>query len=111
MNLELEIHEDLKLPAKYAICDRCQGRGHHGNPAFDGTTTEWWLDGDPDGDDLKAYMNGEYDVPCEKRCENGKILVPDEKRCTKEQLAEYEEYLQEESEYRAVVAQELRMGA
>jgi hypothetical protein len=111
MNLELEIHEDLKLPAKYAICDRCQGRGHHGNPAFDGTSLDWWYEGDPSGEELEDYMTGKWDVLCEERCENGKILVPDEERCTKEQLEEYEASLRAKYELDAMYEAERRVGA
>ena len=98
------------LPGKYAICDRCQGRGHHGNPSFDGTTTDWWLEGDPDGDDLDDYMSGRWDVPCEERCDHGKVIVPDEEACTPEQIEAWHDWQREEYEYRALVAAERRMG-
>ena len=28
--------DDLEIPATYAVCDRCEGKGSHVNPAIDG---------------------------------------------------------------------------
>jgi hypothetical protein len=94
------------------MCSRCDGNGTHGNPAFDGTTTEWWLEGDPFGDDLEEYMHGDrYDVSCEE-CDGErivKVLLPENN--TPEIMAAWEEWLRDYYEGRAVEAQERRMGA
>jgi hypothetical protein len=102
--------DEVQLPGRWAICHRCRGEGHHGNPAFDGTTTEWWLEGDPDGDDLADYIAGRYDVRCEAGCDNGKLVVLDEERCGASQVVAYQEWLAEEADYRALVAAERRFG-
>jgi hypothetical protein len=44
------------------------------NPAFDGTSIEWWQErgGADYQDDLHEYMHGDmYDVSCEYNCSNG----------------------------------------
>ena len=74
-----EIHvehadEPLIIPIRKAMCTRCRGKGTMANPAFDGTTIEWWKEhGGPDyQDDLDEYCHGDlYDVPCEYNCHGG----------------------------------------
>lgn len=111
MNRTIQVGDE-EFPAKWEICSRCRGEGHHGNPAFDGTTTEWWLEGDPDGDDLQAYIEGQFDVPCEDPdCENGKVLVADTDSMSDEQRKEWYQWSQEEAEYRQQVRMERMMGA
>jgi hypothetical protein len=65
----------FELPLILGICERCAGKGTMGNPAFNGTTTEWWQEsGGPDWqEDLDEYIHGDmYDVGCEYRCDQGK---------------------------------------
>ena len=74
-----EIHvvhadEPVIIPIRKAMCTRCRGKGTMANPAFDGTSIEWWKEhGGPDyEDDLDEYMHGDmYDVPCEYNCNRG----------------------------------------
>ena len=55
---------NFKLPTKFEVCPRCEGRGSHVNPSIDGhgLTAEDFRD-DPDFRD--AYFAGVYDVTCE----------------------------------------------
>ena len=83
-----EIHaehadEPLIIPIRKAMCTRCRGKGTMANPAFDGTTIEWWQEhGGPDyQDDLDEYCHGDlYDVPCEYNCRGGIALTMDWQR-------------------------------
>jgi hypothetical protein len=88
---EIDVEETVELPAKYDVCDRCQGKGSHVNPSIDGhgiSMDEWW---GPDWDDesREDYMNGAYDVGCYE-C-NGKrvVLEVDENACDKALLEAY----------------------
>ena len=83
-----EIHvihcdEPVIIPIRKAMCTRCRGKGTMANPAFDGTTIEWWQEhGGPDyQDDLDEYCHGDlYDVPCEYNCRGGIALTMDWQR-------------------------------
>jgi len=83
-----EIHaehadEPLIIPIRKAMCTRCRGKGTMANPAFDGTSIEWWQEhGGPDWqEDLYEYSHGElYDVPCEYNCHGGIALTMDWQR-------------------------------
>ena len=74
-----EIHaehadEPVVIPIRKAMCTRCRGKGTMANPAFDGTSIEWWKEhgGQDYQDDLDEYMHGDlYDVPCEYNCHGG----------------------------------------
>lgn len=103
--------EEIQLPTKWAICDRCRGEGHHSNPAFDGTTTEWWYDGDPDGESLQAYMSGAYDIPCDDCHGSGKVKEVDRDRCTERQLEILRETEIEVAASYMIEYQERMMGA
>lgn len=88
---EIDVEETIELPGKYEVCDRCQGKGSHTNPAIDGngiTSEEWW---GPDWDDesREDYMNGFYDVSCYECHGKRVVLEVDENRCDKELLKEY----------------------
>lgn len=71
---------EVQLPAKYEVCDRCQGVGSHVNPSIDGngiTASEWaeW-----DIEDREHYMSGIYDVACHD-CHGARVvLCVDEER-------------------------------
>lgn len=103
--------EEIHLPAKRAVCHRCNGNGTHGNPAFDGTTTDWWLEGDPDGDDLRSYMDGGYDVVCEE-CHGNKVVDEvDRDALTPEQARLLDAYERDLWESYEISRQERMMGA
>jgi hypothetical protein len=70
----------FEIPLILGICERCRGQGTMGNPAFNGTTTEWWQEhGGPDWqEDLDEYIHGDmYDVGCEFHCDQGKSYAID----------------------------------
>ena len=83
-----EIHvehadEPVIIPIRKAMCTRCRGKGTMSNPAFNGTSIEWWQEhGGPDyQDDLDEYMHGDlYDVSCEYNCSGGIALTMDWQR-------------------------------
>ncbi len=75
--LELGKECRLEIPLMLRICERCKGKGTMGNPAFNGTSIEWWQEhGGPDWkEDLEEYAHGDmYDVECEYNCDNGKAF-------------------------------------
>lgn len=79
-----ESDEEIELPARYEVCDTCDGRGSHTNSSIDrqGLTAEDFAE---DPDFAEDYFRGRYDVPCAE-C-HGKRVVPvvDETRATPEQ--------------------------
>jgi hypothetical protein len=102
---------DQEFPAKYEVCDRCQGEGRHTNPSIDGngiTGSEMQEILADDPDFLEDYMGGKYDVTCHVCHGNRVVLVVDEESCTPEQLSEYLEREKEEYEYQMEVAAERR---
>jgi hypothetical protein len=101
---------EVKVPTTRVVCDRCNGYGHHGNPSFDGTTVDWWLEGDDTGESFDNYMSGAYDVSCEE-CHGERVLDQlDEEAMSPEMLAEWESYCRAEYEDRAERDAERRMG-
>lgn len=105
-----DLHDD-PIPGRWEICDRCNGDGQHGHPAFDGTTLDSWYEDDPNGESLEAYFRGDYDVRCENGCIDGKVLVPDEERATEEQIQRWDDYWEYQYEAAAERAAERRVGA
>lgn len=56
-----DIH--LEVPAKFEMCQTCEGRGVHVNPAIDGNgLTQEDFDNDPDF--AEDYFSGSYDQTC-----------------------------------------------
>jgi len=76
------------LPARWEICDRCEGDGHHVNPSIDGNglTAEDF----EDEDFREGYFGGRYDVRCFTCSGSGKVLVVDAERADKRLLEAYE---------------------
>ena len=66
------VEKSVNVP--WVVCRRCSGEGHHGHPAFDGTTQEYWDQQEPG--DLDDYMSGAWDVTCEE-C-HGRRVIPGE---------------------------------
>jgi hypothetical protein len=79
-----------RLPARFEVCGRCEGRGKHVNPAIDahGLTREDF-ESDPDFED--AYFSGRYDIACVKCLGLRVVPVVDEARCAPEVLQRYME--------------------
>lgn len=104
---------EVVIPAKHEVCNRCEGRGTHVNPAIDGhgiTSEEWWGP-DWDDDSREMYMTGGYDVPCYECGGKRVVLTPDEERCTPAQSHAYEVHMDAEAEYQEMVEAERKMGA
>lgn len=102
----------IRLPAVAVVCDRCNGEGTHVNPAIDGHGLTWEEIDELGGDEfMDDYLGGVYDVSCEE-CNGERIIWnPDTSRANPDDLKLWEEHLQEEYEYRAMVEAERRMGA
>jgi len=96
----MDFEDEIELPARWEICDRCDGEGQHVNPNVDGhgiSAEEWEQDWDEES--REGYFRGDYDVPCEARCNGGKVLVVDEEACKNEPLKSlYEAYEKQEAE-------------
>ena len=87
--------EEVEIPSRFEVCDRCAGRGTHVNPNIDGhgiTADEWW---GPDWDDesREMYLSGGYDVTCQE-CDGARVvLVPDLERLEREDPELLKQYL------------------
>lgn len=85
---------EVVLPAKYEVCDTCDGKGSHVNPSIDahGISGEEFAD-DPDFEE--SYFEGHYDVTC-YGCGGARVVpVVDEDRARKEDLALYQTHQEE----------------
>lgn len=93
---EEENEIEVKAPARWEICSRCNGDGKHSNPAIDGNglTAE---DFEDDPDFRADYMSGRYDIPCENSCSSGKVLVIDEERFALQDPKSYALWKEQES--------------
>ena len=83
--VENEDGEEVDIPAKYAVCDTCNGKGKHVNSSIDrhGLSRE---DFDEDPDFMEEYLNGTYDVACVE-CRGERVVpIVDEEHATREQI-------------------------
>jgi DnaJ-class molecular chaperone len=105
----------VHFPAKWEICYRCNGDGHHDHPAFsNGITSSEWAEWDDD--DRENYLSGRYDVRCEECKGEGKILVIDEESCKHNKelmnfLEQYHEEQNKQAEFEREWEAERRRGA
>lgn len=105
--LYTEDENEIRIPTRYEVCDRCHGEGNH--DAWDGgmTATEMHEQGD---EFIEDYAAGHYSVPCTE-CKGQRVVaVIDELRATPEQLAAWEKHADDEYEYRAMAAAERAAG-
>ena len=88
---------DTVFPAKYEVCDVCEGKGHYVNPNIDrhGLSSE---DFDEDPDFRDQYISGIYDIQCRNCKGKGMELVIDGDRTSAEDLNLWKDYM--ESFYR-----------
>ena len=104
----------VDLPAKYEVCQNCNGEGKHVNRAIDGNGLSR-EDFDEDPDFEEAYFRGDYDVPCDECKGRTTVLVVDEDACKtkglEKELAAYFEYQRDMWAMDAEMAAERRMGA
>lgn len=105
---------EVALPAKFEVCQTCEGRGKHVNPAIDGNGLSR-EDFDEDPDFREDYFSGVYDVQCEECGGRTTVLVVDEAAVKAQGLQSaleaYYEQGREEASYQAECAAERRMGA
>lgn len=102
---------EVKAPARWEICERCSGEGHHSNPAIDGNgiTQSEWAEWDPE--ERESYMSGGYDVPCEECGGPGKVLVVDQvafKEQNAEDFRKWRKSERDDEDYRAMADSEAR---
>lgn len=71
--VEIDEQEERSFPAKFEVCDTCDGKGTHVNPSIDshGLSAEDFAE---DPDFAEDYMSGAYDVTCAE-C-HGERVVP-----------------------------------
>jgi hypothetical protein len=102
---------ELELPARYAVCPTCGGKGEHVNPSIDAGGYA------PDEDDYDdetgedRYTRGDYNVTC-RTCQ-GKRVVPELHRdmVDPEVLARVEAWEVAEADFRDLQLAERRAGA
>jgi hypothetical protein len=88
---------EVKFPAKYEVCDRCEGKGKHVNPAIDGNglSREDFDEAGPEF--FEDYMSGVYDVTCYECKGERVVLVIDEDAVERDPAlkAHFADYLDE----------------
>ncbi len=96
---EVDFEEEIRLPAKYVVCSRCEGKGTHVNPSIDGhgITAEEWNGPDWSEEDKENYLTGFYDVACYECSGKRVTLAVDEDACDKKLYEEYVNYLDEKA--------------
>jgi len=69
---EEDEEEVVSFPARFAICDLCQGKGSHVNPSIDshGITMYEFYD---DPEFAEEYLHGSYDVSCYE-CKGNRVI-------------------------------------
>jgi len=87
-----DMEDIVSFPAKWDICSRCEGDGHHSNPSIDGngiTESEWseWH-----SDEREDYLSGKNDISCRECNGSGKVKVVDTLLLSEEQKKDYEEF-------------------
>jgi hypothetical protein len=102
---------EVRLPAHFVVCPRCEGAGTHVNPSIDGNgiSAEEFAE---DPDFAESYFSGAYDVPC-SRCRGKRVVEEvDEDQFTPAQKAAYAQYEESQSEMAREYASErhLREG-
>lgn len=100
---------ELELPAKFAVCSVCGGKGSHVNPSIDahGLSREDFAE---DPDFAEDYFRGVYDQPCNECGGNRVEPVIDEEHADKEVLAKFEGMARDEANYIRECEYERRMG-
>lgn len=87
--------EAVQIGTRWEVCPRCNGEGHHGNPAFDGASIS-----DFDEEFLDGYFSGDYDVSCAECGGRTTVQVDDLSSLTPEQFENYELERRQEAENR-----------
>lgn len=102
--------DEITLTCIYTVCTRCEGTGRHTNPSIDGDGITGSEMQELGYEFQQDYFNGAYDVECYECKGNRVVPVPDECMNSPEDLALYQDHLEEEERYQAEIAMELRSG-
>lgn len=111
--------ESFELPARFEVCDRCQGHGTHLNPSIGEHAYTWQEFNESFDEEGRAEYfrhGGIYDVTCEE-CRGARVVkVVDLEACARspeltEALRLYDEKLELEARYAREEAAERRWGA
>lgn len=102
---------ELLIPAKYEVCDTCNGKGSYVNPSIDsnGLSSEDLYD---DPDFAEDYFSGKYDVSCNE-CKGARVspTVDWESLSSDPKLTQIvQDYIDEYFAYQREVANERRYG-
>lgn len=101
----------VTVPTKWVICTECKGEGHHSKDfgAFTSSDLdEWYGDSSERDEFVSDYMSGRYDHTCTDCNGTGKVKDIDTDDPFIKQ--EYESYMQEVAECRAIEAAERAAG-
>ena len=112
-----DTEETHELPAKFEVCERCEGHGTHLHTAIGqhAYSVEEFNEEFSDDEDREAYFRrgGKYDVTCEECGGRRVVLVVDENACRtnefREILQRYQEQEQEKARWRAEDRATMRM--
>ncbi len=115
MNIPLDLWDSeadeettVEIPAKFEVCHRCDGHGHHDHPAFSNGISQQDFAEDPDF--REDYLRGRFDVPCSECHGKNVIAIPDYEAMTPELRARVEKHYSDRAAWRAQEAHERRMG-
>jgi hypothetical protein len=101
---------DAPILCEYDVCDVCDGKGKHVNPAIDAHGISMQeFDEDPDFE--ASYWHGHYDVTC-YRCGGKRVIpVPVENEDQPTARAAYDDAIFHHLDYIAEMEAERRAGA
>jgi hypothetical protein len=103
--------EGFTVPTTKVVCPCCDGEGSYVNPSIDGNGLSRDDIDEMGGDEFLAdYVSGMYDVTCAE-CDGRNVVDDiDRDRATPEAIEFWDEWLQDEADYRALCAAEIRAG-
>ena len=111
-NKKEDVSEEYVFNAVYKVCPCCDGKGTHVNPNIDrnGLTYEDFNNYDCDIDFEQDYFNGRYDVIC-YLCDGNRVIpdVCQSSNCA-DDLKAFEDWVEDELEYRAERVREITYG-
>lgn len=109
---------EIEIPAKYEVCDRCEGEGSHLTPSIgEHAYSEEEFREAFDEEEREQYFTrgGMYDVVCIDCKGLRVVLVVDEDACKRDgkltELTQYNEHKDQEASYVREREAERRMGA
>ena len=100
---------EIDIPAKFELCNTCEGKGKMVNPSIDshGLSAE---DFDDDPDFRENYFSGMYDIPCNE-CGGRRVSAePDYERMPKDLAEQVESFIVDYYQYESCCRKEREMG-